>query len=73
MAGKILPLGPATFPDMVEDWENEVAVFKAAGEHPGLPEGWIWRLLDIAVPFFYEDNVEVKFSNFEFICDPYLV
>ena len=39
MAGKILPLGPATFPDMVEDWENEVAVFKAAGEHPGLPEG----------------------------------
>lgn len=32
MAGKILPLGPATFPDMVEDWENEVAVFKAAGE-----------------------------------------
>lgn len=36
MAGKILPLGPATFPDMVEDWENEVAVFKAAGEHPAL-------------------------------------
>ena len=28
---------------------------------------WILQCL------FYEDNVEVKFSNFEFICDPYLV
>eukprot|EP00435_Cladocopium_sp_Y103_P008124 s563_g2.t1 len=36
MAGKVLPLGPATFPDMVEDLQNEMALMKAAGEHPAL-------------------------------------
>jgi len=36
MAGKVLPLGPATFPDMVEDFEKEVKVLKLVGEHPGL-------------------------------------
>ena len=34
---------------------------------------WILQCVLDAAPFFYEDNVEVKFSNFEFICDPYLV
>ncbi|CAK9109167.1 unnamed protein product [Durusdinium trenchii] len=36
MAGKVLPLGPATFPDMVEDLENELSVLKVVGEHPAL-------------------------------------
>ena len=35
MAGKVLPLGPATFPEMVEDLQNEISVLNAAGEHPG--------------------------------------
>ena len=32
MAGKVLPLGPCTFPDMVEDLEKEIAVLKVVGE-----------------------------------------
>ena len=32
MAGKVLPLGPATFPDMVEDFQKEVELLKLVGE-----------------------------------------
>ena len=36
MAGKVLPLGPATFPDMVEDFQKEVALLKLVGEWLGV-------------------------------------